>query len=374
MLTSQSSGTERRHWVRLISLATAVVITPNLFALVQLPEPGLLENRVLAKAPSMPESVVELSVLPLQVDAYVRDHFPLRQHFIAALNLARYQLGYSALAQVVVGRAGWLFFNQGHFFHHMGVRRLESAALQGWISRFTQRVDDLAKREASQFLLIAPEKPSVYPEKLPSWLKVSMTNEIDDILGSIPLGYAGHIIFPLKELIAAKRQQDVFGPYDTHWNGCGAYVAYVSLIERISAKHPLVGKPLPLSEFKLSKLTASEIPHGLAQMIGVGNLVEVIHPSFATYPQHDPERTIFLSTGRAWWASQVIKTDTPNNQTLLLIRDSFSIELLPFLKRHFETIILAHAQNGFMRDDLIEQYHPQVVLTEVIESTARNAF
>ena len=52
-------------------------------------------------------------------------------------------------------------------------------------------------------------------------------------------------------------------------------------------------------------------------------------------------------------------------------RDSFSAALLPFLEGHFSRIVLAHNQDGFWRTDLIERFHPDVVVSEVVESGTR---
>jgi hypothetical protein len=336
--------------------------------------PGLAEQRDLASRPSMPVSLPELVSLPDRTDAYIQDRFPVRQHFIAALNLVRYQLGYSPLAEVVVGLDGWLFYNAGNFFHHMGARRLDPASLKAWAGRYTQQVEKMDARHASQFFLIAPEKPSIYPELLPPWLTVSDKNEIDDLLGAVPAAARERIVFPRAELLAEKQRQPVFGPYDTHWNGFGAYVAYKALMDRMYALRPEAGAPLPISAFEPSHLERSQLPHNLARMIGIGNSVDVDHPSFATEPQHDPARTRFLAKDKDWWDLQVIETDAPNDLTLLFIRDSFSIELLPFVKRHFKTIVLTHGRQGFKRDDLVERFHPDVVLTEAIETSARDAF
>jgi Ca2+-binding RTX toxin-like protein len=55
---------------------------------------------------------------------------------------------------------------------------------------------------------------------------------------------------------------------------------------------------------------------------------------------------------------------------LLLLRDSFSLAMLPFLEGHFSRIVIAHNEDGFWRPDLVERFRPDVVISEVIESGA----
>ncbi|MGK9518008.1 hypothetical protein O6467_24950, partial [Salmonella enterica subsp. enterica] len=83
---------------------------------------------------------------------------------------------------------------------------------------------------------------------------------------------------------------------------------------------------------------------------------------------HPPEKTTFLSDNHSWVAPQVLHTEAKTGKTLLLLRDSFSTELLPLLKKHFDTIVMAHVQDGFFRTDLIEQFNPDAVAIVVIET------
>src|SRR5690606_8338757 len=135
-----------------------------------------------------------------------------------------------------------------------------------------------------------------------------------------------------------------------------------------------VEAPKPLSAFKFSELARDQVPHDLAKMLGIGRGIVPVHPTAVTYPMHDLARTRFLTEGTDWWHTQVIETDAHNELTLLLIRDSFTIEMLPFLKAHFKSIVLTHSQFGFVRPDLVDQFKPDVVVIEVIESRVVNAF
>jgi hypothetical protein len=66
----------------------------------------------------------------------------------------------------------------------------------------------------------------------------------------------------------------------------------------------------------------------------------------------------------------VIETGLTGKPVLLLVRDSFSLALVPFLESHFSRIVLVHLQDGFWRPDMVERFHPDVVISEVVESGA----
>jgi hypothetical protein len=105
-------------------------------------------------------------------------------------------------------------------------------------------------------------------------------------------------------------------------------------------------------------------------MLGISGFVAP-----ADYPEFvDPTvtpQTTWLTPSQVWTAPQVIDTGLAGKPVLLLLRDSFSTALLPFLEGHFSRIVLAHNQDGFWRTDLIERFHPDVVVSEVVESGTR---
>ncbi len=355
--------------------AIAVVFLMLAFSWLRIPGPGLTENRVPKEWPAWPTTTEEAVSVPSRIDAYIQDHFPPRQHFIGWLNYLRYKMGYSGLQRVLVGKDGWLFFNQGHIFYHMGIARLTPDQRRKWAGDFKQRVDDAAAEGASLFLFLAPEKPSVYPEMLPSWVKATPKTEVLDMMASVAPDLQPRIVYPLREVLQEKERRPVFGPYDTHWNGYGAYAGYHALMTAIHKVNPDVEGPLPISAFALNTArTQNDLPHDLVGMIGIANFVNIVHPTYSTVPQHDLARTRFLTAAEDWWNAQIIETDSSKDRTLLLVRDSFSSELLPFLKPHFKTIILAHGWDGYTRNDLIRQYKPDIVVTETIETGARQVF
>lgn len=130
--------------------------------------------------------------------------------------------------------------------------------------------------------------------------------------------------------------------------------------------------PLPLSAFTPLNLPSSEQPRDLSLMLGIADFVPHDRVTFAGALTHDPDKTTFLSDNHSWVAPQILHTDAKTGKTLLLLRDSFTTELLPFLKTHFETIVMAHLQDGFFRTDLIEKYKPDAVAIVIIETGTRH--
>ena len=372
--SERSTATKRTyHWWSLIGGVVAVVVVVHLFPLFNIPEPGLAENRVLASAPSVPKSLSDWAVLPAKLDAFAIDQFPLRTHMISTLNLIRYTLGYSGSKRIIVGQNGWLFYDDGsHLVQMSGALILDKPNIDAWVSGFRQRVEYLSKRDAKFYFMVAPVKEDIYPENRPYWMPEQRVNtEVDEIIKASKEAGIDQIVDPRVAIFQERHNQKLYDEYDTHWTGLGAYSAYNQLMTRMSVDFTDM-QPLPLAAFTPVVLPMVGTARDLSLMLGIAGSVPHDRVSFAEMLTHPLEKTTFLSDNHSWVGPQVLHTDAKTGKTLLLLRDSFSTELLPFLKEHFDKIVTAHVQDGFFRTDLIEQFKPDAVAVVIIETGARH--
>jgi hypothetical protein len=334
---------------------------------------GLSENRVLAQWPAPPLTWAAVFEYPARLNAYLTDNFPLRSELIILSNLARYQLGYSTQPRVIVGRDGWLFYdNGGHLANGRGLTRLNESELAQRRRGLRQRLDYAVAHGFAFYVLSAPVKETIYPEKLPVWMDGTFrsSNETDQIVDAMQAVGMDKIVRVRDALLAEKPHKSVYGPYDTHWTGDGAYVAYRELMTQIARDSPVFA-PLTQSNFEYAKLSVATTPRDLALMLGIASFVRHDRTSYVSFPYHPEDRITFLTDRRDFFAPQVLETEAPGDKTLLFMRDSFGTEMLPLLKRHFRRIVLTHIQEGPFRRDLVERYKPDVVILEVIESGLR---
>jgi alginate O-acetyltransferase complex protein AlgJ len=356
-----TSNLSRVRWTILIVASLAVILTPQVFRFVPLPPVALNENRELAPMPKLPTGLFSLQTFFKQLNDHLQDSFPLRSEIIGGLNFVRYLAGYSAVGKVIVGRDGWLFLGDG------AAPRWSPEVLSEWMRGLVQRLEYAKQHGIGYYVLPAPRQEMIYPEKLPRWFTKETSLEIDQIFETAREKGIDQIVDVRPALFDAKASRAVFGPFDIHWNGNGAYAAYQALMTRISRDYPDLA-PLPQSSFKIQ----SGRPIGLALMLGVANRVESRQPTYATSPVHDEKRTTFLTERKDWAAPSILETDSTSNRTLLLIMDSFSSELIPLLKPHFRKMIVVHVDDaGSFRKDLIERYHPDIVIFESLANSIR---
>ena len=165
----------RLHWGLLIGtilvLMAAAWLAPR-----WVPAPSIQENRVLAAAPAWPRRLEDIKTFRQGADAYVADHFPIRTYLIAVLNRVRMMVGVSGSSRVIVGRNGWLFFDNDS---HMGAARgdppMVGPEVRQWLITLAGRTEMLKARGVPYLVVSPPSKEVIYPQFGPAWYHTSRT-------------------------------------------------------------------------------------------------------------------------------------------------------------------------------------------------------
>lgn len=356
----------KRHW-RMLTLASLAVLAAGFLLPKAVKAPIVHENRQLAEAPPAPRTWAELRAWPKAMDAYVSDRFPARAHLIGGLNYLRYLAGVSGTDRVIVGRGGWLFYNGGN---HLAAARNDppygDPEARDWLLGLAGRTEWLEARGARYLLLVGSDKEVVAPQHGPAWFQGPDPDRPAALLARLNAqARAGAVVYPAAELQQqAQRGLNVYNPVETHWTGLGAYTAYAALMRRLQEMGVGEG-PRPLSAFRRAPDHPFK-PRNLSLMLGIASFVDADYPEFED-PAATPKIT-YLTADKAWTAPQVIDTGATGKPVLFLMRDSFSLALIPFLQGDFSRIVLVHIQDGAWRPELVERFEPDVVVTEVIES------
>src|SRR6185312_8234089 len=161
----------RRYWAWLAAILLALPLV------VGIADPSRravsnAEARTLAPAPSLPRSLSAWRNLPRQLDAYLRDHFGLRQAFLHAYALIMsHALSNTGNSLVLAGSDGWMFYRGDNMVQ-------QSAGMISRDARVQEVADLLAKMQAvlaihHTKLLVAPPPNSatIYPDHLPLWAR-----------------------------------------------------------------------------------------------------------------------------------------------------------------------------------------------------------
>lgn len=357
------------RWSVLIAgFAVSICLMLAINHLPGLVRPELLENRTLAVLPAVPRDMADLRAYPKKIDAYVMDNFPARPYFISGLNYLRYKAGYSGTPRILVGRHGWLFYDDGsHLEQARDATPLSQKQRRAWVTTLAGRVEHLRSINAVYVVVSAPVKELIYPEKVPRWARLGHGDA--ELLEADARAVSYPNLLGLRSTLIRERQThpDVYTPYESHWTGYGARAAYLALCSRLNQLGFAI-EPTPASDFSFTDAHGKD----LARMLGISSLIHPYFPRFQHPVQANLKETYLRETGGPN-RPHLIETGLTGKPTLQITMDSFGGELLNFLYPHFSRLIVSHPQDGFYREDLISSYHPDIVILEVVEFGLRHA-
>ncbi|MBW7961140.1 alginate O-acetyltransferase AlgX-related protein [Bradyrhizobium sp. BR 10261] len=353
------------EWLVIVLFGVAL-LTPFIAQVTGFAADGANDNRALAPFPKV-NSWREIKLLPRLAENYVNDRFGLRGQLVHLNSLMRYSLGLSGARDVVVGSDGWLFYTADKILEqHTGVDIFSSAELESWVHQMEADRDWLAKRGIGFYIVIAPDKNTIYPEKLADYPRAAVTR-IDQLAARLKHSDL-EFIDPREGLFRAKAAGEmVYTPGDSHWSERGAFVAYDMLMERIRQRYPSV-TPYSLDDYTISHgaPAASDLAYILTLDKKLVYSVERMTPKWKS---HQIERQAV--TYRPGWGWRIIenKNDLKNRPRLLMFGDSFTDYVLgPYmLYETFRDPVFTHNNGGTFNFNLVDEVKPDVVVVEFAE-------
>ena len=154
--------------------------------------------------------------------------------------------------QIISGDENWLFL--GNHYENInetvfGIDTFNTEELNNIKMVQSERKRFLDSLGIDYYVMIAPEKSTIYKEKIPIKIDVERTksNQVIDLLSQLGIT----VIFPKDTLLKSKQSLQVYYKYDSHWNANGAYIAYTQLMDSLKIKHPELQK-ISISDFNIT--------------------------------------------------------------------------------------------------------------------------
>jgi alginate O-acetyltransferase complex protein AlgJ len=262
--------------------------------------------------------------------------------------------------KVLFGRDGWLYLQRDAndvIGQHTGKVRFDEDQLGRWHEVLRRRKEVCARHGAVWTCLVAPDKESVYPEHLPSSIKIAPRRPIDDFLdvaarAEAPVTYGRDVLLP------HKHEGDLYARTDTHWNHLGAYFIYHWLCQDLMRR----GVPLQPVEDGALQWSEDVVP---------GDLGGKVEPEPIEGPmiriRVDPERgrlkfeNGITNHGRV----MMFEREGEPGPSCVLFGESFADYLLVFLKETFQRLVFVHT--NFLVEEVLAAERPDVVLSLPLE-------
>ncbi|HWK44676.1 MAG TPA: hypothetical protein VNT30_08135 [Stellaceae bacterium] len=331
---------------------------------------GTQENRVLAAPPQMPVDRATLIALPHKIDAFLDDRFGLRTTLIRWNSMVRLKLGVSSASAVAIGRKHFLFYAyhpERLLEQHTGEDVYKPAELERWVATAEENRKWLAERGIAYYIVVAPDKSTIYPEYLPDYPPLpNSTTRLDQLVARLQKSPDLELIDPRQELRAAKAEHRIYPYADSHWGPRGAFIAYKMLMDRIRLRFPSA-QPVALDNYDIK---VEPTPGDLAAQLSLYDVLLYPEDGFYWRGKSHQLEVSRIPGKRPWgWPENHIKTDLSDKPRLLVQGDSFTDYVMGplFLYETFKDPIYTHHNGTTLDYDLINETHPDIVVLEVAE-------
>ncbi|MDP1875394.1 hypothetical protein [Phenylobacterium sp.] len=191
------------------------------------------ENRMLAPPPNWPQDLTAWRHAPRAVDAFLADHFALREPAIWLGARLERRLGVTAPAQAmaVMGEGGQMFLTDG-LLRSTGqdVDPERAADYADFVCQVARR---LAARQIVFATGLAPSPGTILTDQTPPWARPATTPSDHDLIlqGIADCGAPAVDLRPaLREAAALDR---AYRLYDSHWTPWGALAAYNRMVAAV---------------------------------------------------------------------------------------------------------------------------------------------
>ncbi len=356
----------------LILIFIVLLVMPTVLGIFARSDVGADEKRQLAQFPVASET--EYANYTAELTDYYSDHLPLRPFLIKTWSIINYKVfGQAVGEQVIVGDDGWLFYNpvnegtRDTIRGYMGTDQLseqELTRIKSGLLNVKSWCDDAGSKMA---VLIVPDKERIYSEYMPDCYgepcEVSRGQQVVDVMSDTDV----QVIYLKDDFLTAKSSVDelLYYKHDSHWTGVAAYIGAAKLGE-------CLGDELPA----ISSLQVKEIPpmeNDLAVLAGLGDYL----PQDVDYAVGDAKAfSDFLpgEQGELWTPWRTENVDG-NGLKLMMVRDSFGMELWPYLHQDYSCTLGVYRYDSdwtYYPREYIKNEAPDVFVMEVSESLIRD--
>lgn len=305
-----------------------------------------------------------------EFEDYYNDTFAGRKKIISKYVKLQKKLKIDA-GQYFYGQDGWIFYdsikaNNGNtLVDYYAEVYFDDEELEKMAQGINMAYDFYAKRGIKYVIFVAPNKEGLYSEYMPSHLqgdRVSDKSRMDLAVEYLQKHTDVNIINFRDVLTASKHEYGVnlYYPGDSHWNEVGAYVAFEKLSETLSRDgvRGIPRKPLRKEMIGLKGFYSSDLNR-------LGGDEDI---SYSVDFLSGKEGKAVVSLDNRFfevWENP----KAPVKKTVLMIRDSFGLALMPYLDKTFAKNVFAHNRYNKRHelDRLVAEYKPDIMIEEMVE-------
>lgn len=296
---------------------------------------------------------------------------------------------------VVVGEDDFLFLGNRYanvLHKSQGLFDFKKADVILWADKLKSVQQWYESRGVQFVLVIAPNKHSIYNNKMARWSTIDSSNRTitDEVVG-IAKTKEINLLDLRSTLIESKKKYDdlLYLKTDTHWNGLGASIAYEETIKYLNNRYNTHYKTPVYSYRKVD-----DRGKDLANVLKIRSLLPNNHETSVWFDfdrqydvclgdinkkTHDLEECDFKgnpassSNGHPQY-KYTVNEDAINNADLLMLSDSFGRHNSQLYTPSFENIwkLPYGSINGVKLSNFVNNHKPDIVIYQVVERALYN--
>jgi alginate O-acetyltransferase complex protein AlgJ len=325
------------------------------------PIKDLFEKRLPTQKPQFPKNYSELLQYPKNFEKFFDDNYGFRKTLITMNSrLMDKVFDESPDARAVVGNEGWFYFdNYNSLLDAAGRAQISDELIERGVNSFYQNWQKMRAQKIDYLLVIAPDKSTIYPEFLPSYIEPKNPHRIDKFLAALKKKYPDFPVLDLREIVLkAKEKEILYQKTDTHWNSRGAHFAYVEIMKLLKIK------PNLRSEFddKSDEMIRGDI----SDIMGV----ETTNLNYDLIPKFKQKANLVLVSEeeQKQFHKPIFSVNENKNLPVLFVyKDSFFGELVRFVSEHFSQAFYVNEFPCDLNYEIIKNYHPNIVIQQFWE-------
>ena len=291
-----------------------------------------VENRTLSKMPDFSWSALVDGSYTSKLEKYLEDQFPLRDGWMGLKNRYEYLLGKRE-------------FHGVYLCGDRLIHKIEDASRAEQNIAYLQKLTELTNIPV--YLGLIPTAAEVYRDQLPVGAEnFDQAAYLEKVRESVP----GAVWVDIEKWMDGASGVSLFYRTDHHWTSAGAWHGYAALMEAMGEPFEPLGTPETVSDDFYGTLYSSSGVHWLAPdtieryVSGEGVTVE----NFEKGETHGLYVDSFLGEKDKY--ASFLGGNTPlyiirnpeaaSGEKLLVVRDSYSDAMAPFLSQYFAEIHL----------------------------------
>lgn len=352
------------------SLFCLILVLPNLANFLSIKNDNAMDNRNLAKAPVL--TIKNLPQFTTEYENYFNDNFGFRTELIRAYFYLKYKLFKSSTLSMqnekaYFGKDGFIFYKADKEYEDVQAKApFTNNELASIRRNIIAESDYLKSKNIKFYIVIAPNKSTIYNDKLPVYVKYSeskqhRTDQFIDLLTNIP---DINIIDLRAPLFDAKKNNQVYYKTDTHWNDIGSFYGYQAIMNKIKIDYPNL---TPISYDDFEEGPRNKFSGDLTPMLGLSDFISEDAQTLK-YKRKISSRQIsdveFPSIDKN---VDVLKYEnrSSNAPRIVIFRDSFFRKLTLLFAETFKDTTCVWQYK--IDNEVVKKEKPDIVILEVAE-------